>query len=146
MSLDNARLLLVTGVEGKVDKLWRFVVHILTFCLCCFDQVESNIKNQVGKESKEDIFEALVLSCQTQILKGFFDEVGDSFFVKQLLQIGSLSEDDKRLDHKGHQVLQAKDDLVLLSWDQKLSLLILLFQKEVDALERLGFELIYQIV
>ena len=118
----------------------------MSFSLRCFNQVQANIQNQVGQESEENVFELFVLSAQTQVFKCFFNEVANGFFVEELFQVSSLSEDNERLDHERHKVGQTNDDSVLVFLDEEVALLVFVFKHEVNAFQRLGLELVDQVI
>jgi len=74
--------------------------------------------------------------------------VRDSLFIKKLLEVCPLPEDDQALNHEWHKVGEPVQNLVSLLLDVELALLVLLpsLEHEVDALKRLGLELVDQVV
>lgn len=47
LGLYNTRLLFVTRIKSKCNKLTWFIIHILSLSLGGFDKIKSNIKNKV---------------------------------------------------------------------------------------------------
>lgn len=70
----------------------------------------------------------------------------DGLFIQKECKVGSLAEDDQRLDEKGHKVRESLDNLMLVVLDEELHLLVLVLQHIVDALESPRLELVDKVV